>query len=617
MAEQLKFGLDAQVAEAIDRARYSSQLSLRGLTALQKFPKIPRIELLRHVRAVDLSFTAIEGYEALAEAFPLLERLYISGTTFENFKYLSRLRNLTVLDASYTQLKRLHGIEHLSRLISLNVSNTNLRSLVQISALTNLRSLDASHSLVSDLGQFVPSTLRHLDLTKTQIGSLPDTRNLRKLTALSIADTAVHDLKPLSSLRSLTKLNLNASRVEDLRPIAECVSLVRSAERNRKQREEAGISFRGCPLTDEILVAYAPLPNPSRTVETFRHLRSQLGLPPFEVVPERGPHQQAVLWSPPELPKQGSGPHFQISETGAIEFSAPAPLDKFGNNIQRLEQLHPILREAAIALAGVVAQVSNQHPELSRVAMQYRTLVDNDLANIPFGQIFGVGLRLENAFDAMQRKVVGRLAPELEDDAHEVLRSVIALHGPFILATKEGQDLIADSERYQEEKGIAEFKDALLYVAKSLRERSDLATPEASEFLEASAATLDTTSKKQTTFALGTAHNLLVVLLAGSVVFAAPVVGAALLGPVGGVGGAAVSILSIEALKKTNAFERLRTQASSRLDDFISASFSRFASFALEHEKLLRRLAGERQRFKWLHASLDWLKKTAEDRSDQ
>jgi hypothetical protein len=87
--------------------------------------------------------------------------------------------------------------------------------------------------------------------------------------------------------------------------------------------------------------------------------------------------EQKSLEFPPEpdaepIPPQGPGPHFTLSPDLRIALAPPAEIDAEGNNLARIRQLLPPIRQAAADLAGNLNP--NIHPELARIASRQKML---------------------------------------------------------------------------------------------------------------------------------------------------------------------------------------------------------------------------------------------------
>ena len=177
---------------------------------------------------------------------------------------------------------------------------------------------------------------------------------------------------------------------------------------------------------------------------------------------------------PPEpdaepIPPQGAGPHFTLRPDLKIAL-APAEVDAEGNNFARIRQLLPPIRQAAADLAGNLNP--NIHPELARIVAQYQVVLESESEAIPWGLLFGLGVRLQNAASAAGRNILDRMREPLEDAVQEALDSVLTLHGPLILATKEGRELIEDAERLRltrdQQAALREDAQAIAYGLKTL-----------------------------------------------------------------------------------------------------------------------------------------------------
>jgi hypothetical protein len=137
---------------------------------------------------------------------------------------------------------------------------------------------------------------------------------------------------------------------------------------------------------------------------------------------------------PPEpdaepIPPQGPGPHFTLSPDLRIALAPPAEIDAEGNNLARIRQLLPPIRQAAADLAGNLNP--NIHPELARIVAQYQEALGSESEAVPWGLLFGLGVRLQNAASAAGRDILDRMREPLEDAVQEALDSVLTLHGPL------------------------------------------------------------------------------------------------------------------------------------------------------------------------------------------
>jgi hypothetical protein len=141
--------------------------------------------------------------------------------------------------------------------------------------------------------------------------------------------------------------------------------------------------------------------------------------------------------APPEIPRQGPGPHVEIdAETGAVVPAKPESLDAEGNNIARLNAQHPQIVRLASELLANLGQ--NEQPELFAAAKSYFDNINRDLSQIDFERLWGEGVNLEEAEASAERRIKDMMREPLNDAALTALNALLRIHGPFILATNAG-----------------------------------------------------------------------------------------------------------------------------------------------------------------------------------
>jgi hypothetical protein len=225
--------------------------------------------------------------------------------------------------------------------------------------------------------------------------------------------------------------------------------------------------------------------------------------------------------APEPIPAQGAGPHFALNPDIKIGLAPARDFDAVGNNFARIGNLLPTVRQAASDLAGHINP--NSQPEISRVLGDYRESIAGEPTAIAWGTVFGIGVRLENAASAARRQIEDRLQPPLEDAAQEALDTVLTLHGPLILATKEGREL---SEQADEFRATREEQAALRQAARTVAaalKNSNLADPAAADIAEAAAETIGEGRhpERGSVFGLSTIKNVATLLVPAGVVGAA------------------------------------------------------------------------------------------------
>ena len=252
------------------------------------------------------------------------------------------------------------------------------------------------------------------------------------------------------------------------------------------------------------------------------------------------------------IPAQGAGPHFSFGPNGKITLAPPTEIDADGNHIARIRQLLPLVRRAADDLAGHLNP--NAFPELSRSLADYRTAIAAEETRIAWGLVFGLGVMLENSAEAARRSIEDRLHAPLEDPAQSALASVLSLHGPLILATAEGRELVDDADRMRRTREEqTRLRDDAEVIAGALKKKPELIEAPAAEVVDKAA---DITSQgrypeRGTVYWLATARNIATILIP-----------AAFLGAfswwVGGFGGSGVASAGSLILREN---ERVRNAA--------------------------------------------------------
>lgn len=190
--------------------------------------------------------------ENLDEMVRSLDKINCAGNKeITDLRPLSRLKALTLIDCSNTNIKSLEGIEGLLNLVELNCSNNdNLNSLLPVSGLINLQKLNCGNTMVKSLAPLSSlKNLKELDVHFCTVNNLSQLNTLTKLVTLNVSqnqslysisgieklanlvsfdcsETCVEDLTPLQNLRMLQTINVSNTKVKTLRPL----QLVRSLQ---------------------------------------------------------------------------------------------------------------------------------------------------------------------------------------------------------------------------------------------------------------------------------------------------------------------------------------------------------------------------------------------------
>jgi CheY-like chemotaxis protein len=299
----------------------------------------------------------------------------------------------------------------------------------------------------------------------------------------------------------------------------------------------------------------------------------------------------------PPPPRQGPGPHFAL-HNGVLTFAQH--VDGRGNDRTRIASIQPVLREVANDLVLALQKHEGLWPALERAAQQYRDLVNKPPASLDFGLLFGRGIVLANAVRAAKADPGGNAYP-LATDSLVYAESLLDLHGPFVLGSRDGQALIADAELYEAEgPERQELRDTELELSGALAASNAPTTPEVRSHIGDVLASEDTTIQrdKQRAYRGGLVRNAAIVL-AGGAALSTMAAAITIAGPVpAAIAAFAVGVFGKEALKNSKAGKEVGTQLTKMVDaatvDFVNAN-----------QSLLRRLAKHRH-MNWLNKTLDW-----------
>ncbi len=136
------------------------------------------------------------------------------------------LRRLTRLDAVYSEIESLEGLQHAPNLRLLDLWNNRISDLNPLANLTNLVELLLVKNQISDLTSLANLTnLEVLLLKENRISDLTPLTSFRNLKALRLGENALIDISPLSGLTNLQTLGIPSNRISDLKPLANLTNL--------------------------------------------------------------------------------------------------------------------------------------------------------------------------------------------------------------------------------------------------------------------------------------------------------------------------------------------------------------------------------------------------------
>ncbi|WP_156639937.1 hypothetical protein [Bosea sp. PAMC 26642] len=314
-----------------------------------------------------------------------------------------------------------------------------------------------------------------------------------------------------------------------------------------------------------------------------------------------------------QIPTQGVGPHFEVREDYIIDRMSVDQSRIGGDFSDRTEKLCPIVLQSAKDLSSRLS--GNQFRELSDAIIKYISLIDkSNLSDISWGEVWGVGVIIRNIFEASQRDIGDRMLPELEDPAKAALESLLTLHGPMILSTREGQELADQSQLFDKNRAErAILREAAKDIAAAISLRTDIATKSAADAVvdAASAMAEGSHPERGAVYGLASVRNVMIPLVAAAVVTSPSTIGYLAMGPTGVLAAAPVSLVAVEGLKKSPRFMAFVSALGTRFDDVLEKDpiawlsenarrFAPFRSFFIDNKENLLSIASHTPELKWI-----------------
>jgi CspA family cold shock protein len=318
---------------------------------------------------------------------------------------------------------------------------------------------------------------------------------------------------------------------------------------------------------------------------------------------------------PPVVPAQTRSAHFTIRD-GLITTVPSQEIGPDENDYRRLTALQiPLLQ---LAKKSLVELSKNNKPfgSLLDACEEYFRELNKDVHEINYPLIYAYGITLALAFENTKERIEKGDLPDFSLDVINSTKAVIHLHGPFILSSKDGRDLVTDAERYMRDpKEERKFQSDLKEFGDILLEQDNLIEENTRDFIE-NITSLDDKNEqfeRRYVFSRGAAQNLVVVLSAGAVVASTAFI--PLYGPFVA---ASLGLLTVEAIKKSKPFKELSTPITTGLDslgDVDLKMLSRFPREVLDkilnlvfsNQDLLRRVGGSAREMQWFRDVLDWV----------
>ncbi|MCA3351898.1 MAG: leucine-rich repeat domain-containing protein [Roseomonas sp.] len=609
----------------IERTKVSDLTPIAGLLQLQHLScwgtnvsdlsPIAGLQQLQHLYCSSNKVSDLSPVAGLRQ----LQTLACSSTQVRDLSPIAGLQQLQRLDCGFTPVSDLSPIAGLQQLQRLNCTFTQISDLSPIARLQQLQQLDCSYTLVSDLSPITGlRQLQELDCENTQVGDLSPVVELTNVTSIAAKSCSVAFVSPaIKNLRKLQSLDLRNNQIKRLpRELGELENLEAASMFSLGEKGPFGLMLEGNPLEDPLpeLIAQG---QPQATINVLRWLRGE----PIEIGAEEADPPTPVEGAddPPAIPEQGAGPRVVLDQTGRLVFAKPSDLDAKGNDRNRLEALHPALREAAADLTKALQDhPSNLRNErLLQKAEAYRALVDLPLDEVNFARLYGAGMQLLNAAGATRRALeAGRVeVPDLTPVQDECLANIENLHPPFVLASRDGQEMLADQTTIKltaDHLGV--IKEAGEVLGEALLQRPDLAAPEVGKTMRDAAAEINLleNAARDAVNAVSSTRNTVIVGVWVATAVALPTIGLGIAGVPGAVSGGLLGYFLGESVKASGHFKNMAKRggklidASAEID--LQTRVEEWRKLLIQNARYLQSMT-QVPKFEWLKPVIDWLKR--------
>jgi Leucine-rich repeat (LRR) protein len=613
--------LDFAATQVEDLAPIANLLSLKTLifwhTSISDLTPITGLHSLRHL---DFSHTQVSDLSAISR-LQELTHLSFTNTQVSDLAPIASLHQLQVLRFNDTQIHELSSIVGLRQLRELVCDSTRVSDLSPVAGLKQLDYLDCSGTEVANLSPIAGlQQLRHLACSDTQVSDLAQITGLKNLTTLVARNCLVTSLPhEINQLERLQLLDLMSNKLRTLpREFAELKNLENASKYLASGASSSGLFLEGNPLEDPLPELIAP-GQPQATANVLRWLRGEPIAPEAKEPDQSTPAESSD--NPPAIPEQGAGPRVVLDPTGRLIFAKPRDLDAKGNDRNRLEALHPGLREAAADLAKALQDhPSNLRNErLLQKAESYRALVDLPLEEVDFARLYAAGMQLLNAAGATRRALeAGRAdVPDLTPIQDECLENIENLHPPFVLASRDGAEMLADQTSIKLTADHVEvIKEAGEALGEALLQRPDLAAPEIGKTMRDAAAEIGQgeNAARDAVNAVSSTRNTVIVAVWVATAVSLPTIGSGLAGVPGAVSGGLLGYFLGESVKGSGHFKNMAKRGSQLIDASaeidLLARGEEWRKLLIQNSRYLRNMMHV-PKFEWLKPVIDWLKRNS------
>ncbi len=139
---------------------------------------------------------------------------------------INNLRQLKILSLYSNQIKKIMGLEKLTRLENLYLGNNQISEIEGVNNLKNLKILDLKYNKIEKIkgiGNLI--YLKELELEKNQIEKITGLENNIRLAVLELDNNQIKEIEGIDKLTQLTRLDLDHNQIQEIKGLDKQIQL--------------------------------------------------------------------------------------------------------------------------------------------------------------------------------------------------------------------------------------------------------------------------------------------------------------------------------------------------------------------------------------------------------
>ncbi len=237
---------------AFDKKNFVISLNLCYIL-LKRIPK--DIRFFTKLKELNLSMTSIRKIEGLDE-LSRLEKLYMGGNSINKIEGLEKLNNLITLDLNNNKINIIEGFDNLAKLEILWLYKNEIKKIENLRNLPNLQELNLGWNQITQIeGLENLSRLERLHINNNHLSKIQGIENLAQLKVLNFRGNKIRKIQGLSKNLELKHLYLKSNRITKIGGLMGLVKLDQlELEDNSLSEEHEKIYNRGIGAIHEVFI---------------------------------------------------------------------------------------------------------------------------------------------------------------------------------------------------------------------------------------------------------------------------------------------------------------------------------------------------------------------------